>query len=75
MRFPVATQTAVFVSALGVTDARAAAEKGNSGALTKFGRGRAKPIMERTKRFVAIGSQTSGTTNHLVRVRIWCIDG
>ena len=45
--------------------------KGNEGAFTKFGIGRENPTADRMKRFKAIGSQTVGTTYHLVRVNTY----
>ena len=46
------------------------AEKGANGATAKGGRTRENPTAERKKRLKAIGSQMSGTTYQLVRVKI-----
>ena len=63
-------QATVDPRAKGVMLAIIRAEKGANGATAKGGRTRENPTAERKKRLKAIGSQMSGTTYQLVRVKI-----
>lgn len=67
--FPRKKQAPVRAREYGVIDERYCVVNGRNGAWMKGGIGRTKATADRTNRFIAIGSHSVGTTNHLVRVK------